>query len=105
MEWMYAFDIHCNAFFPLFLLLYVLQYFMLPFLVNTSVAAAITSNALYAVAWCYYFYITSLGYAELRFLERAEVFLYPAAPLCVAAFVLSIMGVNLTRASLAMLGF
>ena len=33
-EWMYAFDIHCNSFFPLFLLLYVLQFFLLPFLLN-----------------------------------------------------------------------
>jgi hypothetical protein len=31
---MYAFDIHCNSFFPLFLLLYVLQFFLLPFLLN-----------------------------------------------------------------------
>merc|ERR1712113_724973 len=31
MEWMYAFDIHCNSFFPLFLVLYVIHYFLLPF--------------------------------------------------------------------------
>ena len=28
-EWRYAFDVHCNAFFPLFLLLYVLQFLLL----------------------------------------------------------------------------
>ena len=29
-EWRYAFDVHCNAFFPLFLLLHVLQFLLLP---------------------------------------------------------------------------
>ncbi|XP_047966080.1 protein unc-50 homolog isoform X2 [Salvia hispanica] len=31
-EWLYAFDVHCNSFFPMFVLLYVL-----PFLVRTTV--------------------------------------------------------------------
>ena len=29
-EWLYAFDVHCNAYFPMFLALYVLQYFLSP---------------------------------------------------------------------------
>lgn len=29
-EWLYAFDVHCNAFFPGFLSIYVIQYFLLP---------------------------------------------------------------------------
>ena len=33
-EWLYAFDIHCNSFFPLFLLLYVIHFFLLPFLLG-----------------------------------------------------------------------
>ena len=33
-EWLHAFDIHCNAFFPLFLLLYVVQYMLLPILLT-----------------------------------------------------------------------
>merc|ERR1719401_2843674 len=51
MEWMYAFDIHCNSFFPLFLVLYVLHYFFLPFLVQESFAAVVVSNSLYAVGF------------------------------------------------------
>jgi len=33
-EWLYAFDVHCNSFFPLFILLYVVQYLLLPFLLR-----------------------------------------------------------------------
>merc|ERR1712232_785690 len=75
MEWMYAFDIHCNSFFPLFLILYVIHYFLLPFLIQPTFGAAIVSNALYALALCYYSYIMSLGYSMLPFLERTEVLL------------------------------
>jgi hypothetical protein len=62
-EWLYSFDIHCNAFFPLFLILYVLQYFLLPFLLTDGFLPILVSNSLYAVAFCYYHYITFLGYS------------------------------------------
>ncbi|CAK0899133.1 unnamed protein product, partial [Prorocentrum cordatum] len=75
LEWMYAFDIHCNSFFPLFLVLYVAHYFLLPFLVGPTLLPALLSNVLYATAICYYAYITSLGYSTLPFLERTELFL------------------------------
>eukprot|EP01111_Echinosteliopsis_oligospora_P020032 TRINITY_DN998_c1_g1_i1.p1 TRINITY_DN998_c1_g1~~TRINITY_DN998_c1_g1_i1.p1 ORF type:complete len:180 (-),score=19.84 TRINITY_DN998_c1_g1_i1:175-714(-) len=29
-EWLYCFDVHCNSFFPVFLLLYVFQFFFRP---------------------------------------------------------------------------
>merc|ERR1739848_7312 len=67
-EWMYAFDIHCNAFFPLYLVLYVAQYFLMPLLLSTSFLATLASNALYAFAFCYYCYVTFLGYSVLPFL-------------------------------------
>ena len=62
-EWLYSFDIHCNAFFPLFLILYVLQYFLLPFLVADGFLPILVSNTLYAIAFIYYHYITFLGYS------------------------------------------
>jgi hypothetical protein len=62
-EWLYSFDIHCNAFFPLFLILYVLQYFLLPFLLTEGFLPTLVSNSLYCVAFCYYHYITFLGYS------------------------------------------
>lgn len=104
MEWMYAFDIHCNSFFPLFLVLDVLHYFLLPFLIQPTLAATVTSNFLYAVALCYYLYISSLGYSTLPFLLKTEVFLYPSVPVVVTAVVLSVLRINLTRVSIFSLG-
>lgn len=99
-EWMYAFDIHCNSFFPLFLVLYVLHYFLLPFIIQPTFAATVVGNMLYGVALFYYFYITSLGYSTLPFLERTEVFLYPSAALVVLIVFCSLTSVNLTRVSM-----
>lgn len=104
MEWMYGFDIHCNSFFPLFLLLYVVQYLLLPFLIQPTLAATVVSNSLYAVALWSYCYITSLGYSTLPFLERTEVFLYPSIPWLIVVVFLSLIGVNLTRLSIYALG-
>jgi len=99
MEWMYAFDIHCNSFFPLFLALYVVHYFLLPFLVQSSLAATALGNLLYAVGLCYYFYVTSLGYSMLPFLERTEVFLYPSVLVLLLFVALTGLGINLTQLS------
>ncbi|CAJ1458004.1 unnamed protein product [Effrenium voratum] len=71
MEWMYAFDIHCNSFFPLFLVLYVLHYFLLPLVSQPNVLAAACSNLLYAVAMCYYLYIMSLGSAASGTIQKS----------------------------------
>merc|ERR1712176_247992 len=78
-EWLYAFDIHCNAFFPLFVLLYVVQFFLLPFVLSKSFFALFISNTLYAVAFSLYFYISHLGYRALPFLCNTEIFLFPIA--------------------------
>jgi hypothetical protein len=61
-EWLYAFDIHCNAFFPFFVMVYGVQFFLLPIVLGTSVMSLIISNTLFAVAFSWYFYITHLGY-------------------------------------------
>lgn len=90
LEWLYAFDVHCIAFFPVFMLCYVLQFFLLPWLIKATFLARLASNVLYAFATCYYFYITFRGYLELPFLERQEIFLYPMFFICIA-FVLSII--------------
>lgn len=90
-EWMYAFDIHCNAFFPLFSLLYVLQFFLLPLVLGNSLFALVISNILYAAAFSWYWYITHLGYRSLPFLTNTEVFLFPVAAV-VLVFILNLVG-------------
>jgi hypothetical protein len=76
-EWLYAFDVHCNSYFPLFLSLYVLQLLLSPVLLLNSFLASALSVALYAASLGYYHYMSFLGYSSLPFLERTEVFLWP----------------------------
>lgn len=76
-EWFYAFDIHCNSYVPLFVFVHVAQFCLLPLLNSESCTSALLANALYAVAFCAYFYITHLGYRALPFLTKTELYLYP----------------------------
>jgi len=88
-EWFYAFDVHCNAFLPVYLALYGLQYVLLPLLLHSGFVAAALSSALYALAFSAYHYLTFLGYSELPFLHRCECFVYPIALIGIG-FVLSL---------------
>ena len=95
-EWLYAFDIHCNAFFPVFTLLFTLQYFFLPVLLTPAFLSTLLSNSLYLLAGMAYLYVTFLGYAALPFIERPERLLYPGT-LVVIVYVLSVItNVNLS---------
>jgi len=82
-EWLYAFDIHCNSFFPLFLILYVVQFFLTPLLLNPGFLSTLAANTLYFVAFAYYNHVTFLGYNALPFLHNTVYFLYPIALLLV----------------------
>mmetsp|Transcript_3834 Transcript_3834/g.10865 ORF Transcript_3834/g.10865 Transcript_3834/m.10865 type:complete len:254 (+) Transcript_3834:316-1077(+) len=76
-EWLYAFDVHCNSYFPLFILLYVVQFLLSPFLLWNSFLPSVVSSLLYAFALVVYHYLNFLGYSALPFLEHTEVFLWP----------------------------
>mmetsp|Transcript_37111 Transcript_37111/g.89952 ORF Transcript_37111/g.89952 Transcript_37111/m.89952 type:complete len:305 (+) Transcript_37111:515-1429(+) len=90
-EWLYAFDIHCNAFFPVFVLLYAVQFFLLPLVLGKSLFALVVSNTLYGAAFSWYWYITHLGYRTLPFLSQTEVFLFPVAAIALV-YVLNLVG-------------
>ncbi|CAM6014541.1 unnamed protein product [Sphagnum balticum] len=100
-EWLYAFDIHCNSYFPVFVVLYVLQYFLSPLLLSHGLVATLMSNALFVIAFSYYHYLNFLGYDVLPFLERTTFFLYPIG-LLVILFPISVLaGFNPTRFALS----
>lgn len=65
-EWLYAFDVHCNALFASFLLVSTVQYFLLPVLVQTGFFATVLANTLWIAGVGYYAYITFLGYSGQR---------------------------------------
>ena len=107
-EWLYCFDIHCNAFFLLFLVLYVLQFFLLPLLGGSSFLALLCANTLWATAFGVYFYVSFLGYMALPFLDPngCVVFLYPiGAVACVFVLAAALhplgLGFNMTRVLVA----
>jgi hypothetical protein len=49
-EWAYAFDVHTNAFFPLYLTLYVAQLFLVPIILKTNWVCLWVGNTFYLVA-------------------------------------------------------
>ncbi|RIB05493.1 UNC-50-like protein [Gigaspora rosea] len=94
-EWAYAFDVHCNAFFPLYLILYVAQFFLMRVLTKQIWVCLFLGNSMYLIAVCYYCYITFLGYNALPFLLHAEMFLYPIILFLIIYFV-SLFGFNIS---------
>ena len=49
-EWAYAFDVHTNAFFPLYLTLYLAQLFLLPIILKDNWVCIWIGNTLYLAA-------------------------------------------------------
>lgn len=96
-EWLYAFDVHCNSFFPFFILLYVLQYFLLLVLMREGFVFTLLANAMYALAFSYYLYVTFLGYDALPFLQNTTVFLYPIIGVAVLFLLTTLCKVNMCR--------
>ncbi|KAK8509030.1 hypothetical protein V6N12_016874 [Hibiscus sabdariffa] len=96
-EWLYAFDVHCNSFFPMFVMLYVIHYFLSPLLVANGFIPELLSNLLFMVAASYYHYLNFLGYDVLPFLERTTFFLYPIGVIIVLSPILILSGFNPSR--------
>ncbi|GMH13498.1 hypothetical protein Nepgr_015339 [Nepenthes gracilis] len=96
-EWLYAFDVHCNSFFPMFVLLYVIHYFLSPLLVAHGFIPVLLSNLLFMVAVSYYHYLNFLGYDVLPFLEKTTFFLYPIGFAIILAPILILGGFNPSR--------
>jgi hypothetical protein len=107
-EWAYAFDVHCNAFFPAFLFTYVAQFLFLFLITGDRWMGLFIGNSLYLVAACFYMYNTFLGYngeweasvnaagVALPFLKRTSVFLYPIGFLCIF-YALSLFGFSVGK--------
>ncbi|XP_024034663.1 protein unc-50 homolog isoform X2 [Citrus clementina] len=96
-EWLYAFDVHCNSFFPMFVMLYVIHYFLSPLLMVHGFIPVLLSNLLFMAAASYYHYLNFLGYDVLPFLERTTFFLYPIGVCIVLSPILILSGFNPSR--------
>lgn len=100
-EWLYAFDVHCNSYFPLFIWLYVVHYFLSPLLIGQGILPTILSNILFMVALSYYHYLNFVGYDVLPFLDKTTFFLFPIV-IIIIIFPFSVLaGFNPTRFTLS----
>ncbi|KIJ63056.1 hypothetical protein HYDPIDRAFT_113586 [Hydnomerulius pinastri MD-312] len=95
-EWAYAFDVHTNAFFPLYLTLYIAQLFLLPIISKDKWVCLLVGNTLYLAGFAQYIYGVYLGLSALPFLIRAEILLSPLLPLF-ASYVVSLLGFNIAN--------
>ncbi|BGP25318.1 UNC-50-like protein [Rhodotorula toruloides] len=94
-EWLYAFDVHANSFFPLFLQLYVAQLLLAPVVTRSNWVCLWVGNTLYLAAFTQYAYVTYLGYNALPFLIRSELLLFPVA-IFAAFYIVSLLGFNVS---------
>ncbi|KAF6757639.1 UNC-50 [Ephemerocybe angulata] len=99
-EWAYAFDVHTNAFFPLYLTLYLAQLFLLPVVLKENWVCLWVANTLYLIAFAQYTYGIYLGFNALPFLIRTQLLLSPLLPLF-TAYVVSLLGFNVAKHALA----
>jgi hypothetical protein len=93
-EWAYAFDVHTNAFFPLYLTLYIAQLLLLPIITKDKWVCILVGNTLYLAGFTQYIYGVYLGLSALPFLIRSEILLAPLLPLF-ASYVVSLLGFNI----------
>ncbi|OCH88399.1 UNC-50-like protein [Obba rivulosa] len=100
-EWAYAFDVHTNAFFPFFLMLYIAQLFLVAIILKNNWICLFISNTLYLAAFAQYVYGIYLGLNALPFLVRTEVLLAPLLPLF-TGYIVSLLGFNVAKHVLPM---
>ncbi|KAI5789943.1 UNC-50 [Pyronema domesticum] len=96
LEFMYCFEIGVRAFFPVWVFLYVIQYFMMPLLSQNYWISKFVGNSLYLIAFTFYSVITFLGYNALPFLHHTEVILFPIIIL-VVLWAVSLLGFNVAK--------
>ncbi|KAH9601729.1 UNC-50 [Trypanosoma melophagium] len=101
-DWHYSFDIHCNGYFPYFMWTKVVQFILLPLLLQTSFFASFTSNSLYMIGSILYGYVVFLGYLELPMLTQQQKLMYPVAVIVLCIFLITIFtSWNLTQWTLS----
>jgi len=98
-EWAYAFDVHTNAFFPLYLTLYLAQLLLLPIILKDYWVCLWIGNTLYLAAFAQYTYGIYLGLNALPFLVRSEFLLSPLLPFFIA-YIISLLGLNVAQSVL-----
>jgi hypothetical protein len=104
-EWLYAFDVHCNAALPVVLLAAV-GYVLSPWLLRPGTVPALAAAGLYAASAVFYSYLSCLGFSAVgpTAARSPEVALYPGmAAAVVLPMAALLFGVNPARVVLGLL--
>ena len=103
-EWLYSFDVHCNACVPAFGIFYLLHFVLLPFLSTQSFAASFASNMLTLSASIVYFYFQFRGFSDVGVVREPGALLVAPSLIAFIVFLLfTIFRINPTRLLLAVL--
>ena len=97
LEFGYCFDISIRAFFPPYVLLYILQYVLMPAIDHNNRASTFVANTLYLAAGVYWSLIIFLGYNALHFLHHTQLLLSPILAWVVLWLVFTVLGFNVTH--------
>jgi UNC-50 family len=97
LEFGYCFDVSIRAFFPPYVLLYILQFLLMPGIDHENRVSAFFANLLYLAAGIYWTLITFLGYNALHFLHHTQFLLSPMVAWSIVWLVCTILGVNLEK--------
>lgn len=96
LEFGYCFDVSIRAFFPPYVLLYIVQFVLLPVIRHDNRASEFFGNLLYLAAATYWTVITFLGYNALHFLHHTQLLLSPMALWLGVWLLCTITGINLS---------
>jgi UNC-50 family len=97
LEFGYCFDVGIRAFFPVYVLLFVVQFLLMPLLERQNPVSGFFANTLYLVALSYWTVIIFLGYNSLHFLHHTELLLAPLVVWVVLWLVAVLSGWNQAR--------
>lgn len=95
LEFGYCFDVSIRAFFPPYVILYIVQYCLMPALDHHNRVSTFFANILYLTAGVYWSLITFLGYNALHFLHHTQLLLSPIAAWFLIWLICTVLGINL----------
>jgi len=119
-ELAYAFDIHCNSYFPFFLLTHVLTFILHPVTLYDGFLTRFLANTVWMIGGGWYVYGSWLGYSSklsvssctssiwnhglaLPFLHGTGIFLYPLPVLAIVWFI-SLFTFNVSNVMMSFYG-
>ena len=97
LEFGYCFDVSIRAFFPPYVLLYIIQYVLMPAIDHQNRVSTFFANLLYLAAGIYWSLIIFLGYNALHFLHHTQLLLSPMLAWSVIWLACTILGINLEK--------